>query len=97
MEIERAVVYDYFSGIVGYVVDMFSNDMRPLCVHILAKEIKEIGVLYDISVDDAIEKIIDKLTTYPLNENGDTLSVKCEEKILSFALHVKLDDEDEDD
>lgn len=94
---ERAVVYDFFNGIVGYVVDMFSDDRRPLCVHILAKETKEIAALYGMSVDDVIEKIIDKLTTYPLNENGDTLSVKCEKKILSYALHVKLDDDEEED
>lgn len=93
---ERTVVYDFFSGIVGYVVDMFSDDRRPLCVHILANEIKEIAALYDMSVDDVIGKIIDKLTTYVLNERGDTLSVKCKKNSLSYVLHIKLDDEEED-
>lgn len=86
--------YNMIEGIVDYVIEWYHEG---IAIRLVRKEIEAIAVLYDMGVDDFVQNIVETLEETPINGNGDCLSASIEETPYGYVLHVKLDDEDEEE
>ena len=90
----RIINYNLIQGIVDYAIEWYH---AGIAIKLGSKEIEAIAASYNMSVDDALDKIVEKLEWTPINENGDYLTGRWEETTDAYILHAKLYDEDEDE
>lgn len=95
MEKDKIVNYNLIDGFVDFAVK-WCND-AGIAIRLGRKEIEAIAALYNISVGDVLDNIVEALKESPINEFGDGFSVRIEETPDGYVLHYKYGDEDEDD
>lgn len=96
--------YYMIKCIVDYVIDFYGDidiesrfgrkKIESTGIGFGSSQIETIAALYDMSVDDVLNKIVETLEETPINGNGDCLSWQWVETTDDYMLYVKPDDDE---
>lgn len=89
--------YNPIECIVEFIVNKFLDGTKSIDFKLTDDQMKKIAGMHHMTDVEVAIRIYDDLASYCLNENGDTLTGQWDETPDGYVLHVKLDDEDEDD